>query len=351
MDLLNEHQREYFADGKIEPEYREEVNDITQSLNGLNWNLLAASKTSKINPFDDDEPTDSRDLLGADTSSFLIDNTHFVKQGNVNDLSSFPNDISQVHTPTSPKDRIGPKRPMNHMDQYGSLLEMSGADFNTKNVNIFDSNFVLVDNMYDMNLSKATSTPGKNTRRLLSETSKYYDKSLSDIQKTSIRKNSRNLVASLPAKKSNRGLLCFLHELERNSEDLPLNAMTVNLRSYSVEQDDLLDIEETPNFRDNIYYEALCRVMASQNEDQKIVNCDFMITLIKISTSQKALKESLLYVPVRRIEGGRGVVYSSMVDFMLIDTIKVCLSDDSFSIHARPVVLPRNTIFSTPSTR
>ena len=42
MDLLNEHQREYFADGKIEPEYREDVKDITQSLNGLNWNLMAA---------------------------------------------------------------------------------------------------------------------------------------------------------------------------------------------------------------------------------------------------------------------------------------------------------------------
>lgn len=323
MDLLYEHQREYFADGKIEPEHQEEENDMTQSLNGFNWNLMAASKTSKINPFDDDEQTDSRDILGADTSTFSIDNNHFVKQDVPFDLSSFPNDISQVYTPISPKDRIGPKRPSNNMDQYGSLLEMPVADINTKQVNIFDSNFVLVDNMYDMNLSKATSSPGKNTRKLFSETSRYYDKTLNDTQKACIRKNSRNLVASLPAKKSNRGLLCFLHELERNSEDLPLNSLTANLRVYSVEQDDLLDIEETPNFRDNTYYEALCRVMASPNEDQKIVNCDLMHTLIKISASQKALKEALLYVPVRRVESGRGVVYSSMVDFMLIDTIKV----------------------------
>lgn len=324
MDLLFEHQKEYFADGRGEGDRQEEDQDMTQSINGLNWNMMAASKKSVITPFDEDEPTDSRDLLGADTSSFSLDNTNFIKQETPFDISNFPNDISHVYSPKSPHMAPSTKKPSDKGDRFDQMLEgNAGTDFNTKQVNIFDSNFVLVDNMYDMNLSKATSTPGKCTRKLLSETSRYYEKQVSDGLKTCIRKTTRNLLGSLPAKKVNRGLLNFLSELERNSPDLPLNALNANFRNFSVEQDDLLDIEETPNFKDNLYYEALCKLLASPNEDQKIVNCDLMLTLIKISTSNKALKESLLYVPVRRIEQGKGVVYSSLTDFMLIDTIKV----------------------------
>lgn len=293
---------------------------INPSLNGQNWANYAVTSSLRGTPFDDE----SSELFNKQSPDNSPESSSIIKQMNPFELSTFPNDLSQV----APLPYTEKGKNKNADGTIDSFLDVSNVGFGTKQVNIFDSNFVLVDNMFDVSLSKAATSPGKRAgKSLMLDTSRYYDQTVSPQYKACIEKVTRGFCASLPSKVPNRGLMHFLSSLERNSSELVLNALTLNMRTYSMEQDDLLEIEETPHFRDNPYYEAFCNLLASTNYDQKIVNLDLVSLLIKLSVSNRVLKEVLLFIPVRRVEKGKGVVYSSMIDFVLIDTIRVGPAD------------------------
>ena len=150
-----------------------------------------------------------------------------------------------------------------------------------------------------------------------------FDSVIPENARNCLRSVLKTTVSKIPWKRFSKGLFTYMTDLALNDPfTMPANIISKKFKLFSVEQEDLLNIEEVPTFNSSPYYEGFVEMMRSTNEDQKIVNLDLFSTIMKASTVNSSLKESLFSCPVPSSKTNTSG-FPSLIDMMLYDTLNV----------------------------
>ncbi len=318
FDLLENHQKEYFVNNQDNQSSL--LQEDLESLNGRNWDLLA------------DRPQD-RNMI--EMSSIMGDNHVTTDLGmtmnqTINDFMHQQNS-HYLKSPLSVFDMVQQQQ----FNRTSSMLQSSpssAAHTPPKNGHVhFNDDLLQINRVLPGVGSEFRSTISGSGSRTLSQPPNSFENAVSKELATPVCNVIKSLVLSLPAKRSSKNLHRFFIDLAANDFSMPVKQLVHKFKLFAVEQEDLLNIEELPPFSPNSYYDAFLDILANKNEDQKVVNLDLFLILMKSATVNPLVKEALLSCPVEAAAGSQRPKYQTIVDMMLFETLKVAAADQSFN--------------------
>ena len=301
--------------------------ESTSSMNGNNWNMLGSSRLSDLRgvSMNEDDLKQSfirergfTEVRRTSTADNGFSSSNYNRGVSMSDgvrnknMKIFDEDVREEEVDS---------RLYTSNDQ--SINLPIASSFIARNNNIFDDNFLLLDNEIKQDDAPIGVKSIIFGIEKSSEPSKEYV-SMPEELKKSLSLCSQTLIRSIPSGKKSKNLENFFNELQTNSSNLPLNRLAANYSKYRIRSIEDVKAEEKHLYRSNPYFESLVQIFLSKNEEQKIVNLYLFSNLLKLSTKNESIKESLLNTKLTIETKSLGTLtFESLIDMMLYDTLNV----------------------------